>query len=88
MPSLLQARSASGNLLARVRTINGVRHTLTVWKDETAMRDFIYRGAHKRAIGVFGAIAEGKTFGFESTSVPGWPEVHRFWRARGKAYAD
>ncbi len=85
-PSLWQARRAPGNLHTDVKTIDGVRHTITVWEDEKAMRRFLYRGAHARAIRAFAEIAEGKTFGFETTEVPDWDEVHALWQAHGRSY--
>ncbi len=85
--SLRQARRAPGNLHTDVKTINGVRHTITVWEDEKAMRRFLYRGAHAKAIRAFPEIAEGKTFGFETTEVPDWDEVHALWQERGRTYA-
>lgn len=87
VPSLRQARMAPGNLSADVKTINGIYHTLTAWEGEAAMREFLYAGAHKRAISAFRTIATGKTFGFETDHVPGWDEVHDLWRKHGRAYA-
>ena len=86
--SLRQAKRAPGNLRAQARTINGIRHTLSVWQSEAAMRAFVHSGAHKRAIGAFGSIATGKTFGFETDTVPDWDEVHDLWRARGREYQN
>lgn len=86
--SLRQAKRANGNLRTEVQTINGVHHTLTVWDDEAAMRRFLYRGAHKRAIKAFGTIATGKTFGFATDQIPSWDEVHGLWLDRGRDYAD
>ena len=51
------------------------------------MRAFIYSGAHKKAIKAFRSIATGKTFGFETATIPGWDEVHGLWRERGREYA-
>ena len=86
VPSLRQARRARGNLHAAVRTMAGVHHTLTVWESEAAMRAFLYAGAHRRAIAAFPAIATGKTFGYESDTVPDWDEVHALWSERGRDY--
>ena len=86
MRSLRQARRAAGNLRAETRTINGVHHTLSVWESEAAMRDFLRSGAHRQAVRAFRSIATGKTFGFETTEVPSWDAVHRFWHERGREY--
>lgn len=84
--TMRQARRASGNLRAEVKTIDGVQHTLTVWESEADMRRFLYRGAHRVAIAAFPAIASGKTFGFETDRVPDWDEVHALWHKRGRDY--
>jgi len=82
-----QARHARGILKAELNTINGVRHTLTVWESEADMRRFLYQGAHRAAIRVFPNIATGKTFGFTTTEVPGLDDVHALWHERGRDYA-
>lgn len=86
-PSFRQAREAPGNLRAEVKTIAGVHHTLTVWKDKAAMQAFLYSGPHLGAIKAFSAIATGKTFGYETQNVPTWDEVHRLWKEHGREYA-
>ncbi len=85
--AMWQAQQAPGNFKATARTIDGVRHTLTVWESKAAMRAFLYSGAHKQAIRAFPAIATGKTFSFESDRVPDWEEVHRLWHEHGRDYA-
>lgn len=84
--SMMQAKSAEGNLRADARTINGVQHTLSVWKDEQAMRKFLITGPHLKAMRAFSRIASGKTFGFSTYQVPEWSEVHRLWVIKGIEY--
>ena len=84
--AMRQARRACGNLCAENRTINGVHHTLSVWETKTAMHDFLYSGAHKRAIDATPSFATGKTLGFVTDTVPGWDEVQDLWRKRGRGY--
>jgi len=86
MRSMAQARAADGNISATARTINGVNHTMTVWENETAMRRFLYRGAHRQAIAAFPAIADGKTFGFHADAPPGWDEVPHLLSEQGRDY--
>ena len=86
LSSMAQARRSHGNISADARTIEGVRHTLSVWESETAMRRFLYRGAHRRAVRAFPGLATGKTFGYVAAEPPGWDEVHRLWLEHGKDY--
>ncbi|MEL7049533.1 MAG: hypothetical protein AAFO75_11340, partial [Pseudomonadota bacterium] len=74
MPSMLQAKKADGNILADARIIGGVRHTLTVWESERAMKRFLYQGPHGKAIRAFPHFATGKTYGFATTEVPSWSD--------------
>ena len=82
--SMRQAQRAPGNLRTEARTINGVHHTLSVWTDETAMRAFLVRGAHRQAMAAFSSIATGRTFGYTTDRVPDWSEVHNLHVSRGK----
>ena len=88
MRSMQQARTAHGNISTDARTIDGVHHTLTAWTSQTAMRDFLYSGAHKRAIAAFPSIGTGVTFGFETDTVPSWDEAHKLWRNRCRTYSS
>ncbi|WFR96156.1 hypothetical protein [Rhizobium tumorigenes] len=84
IPSMLQAQKAEGNISTAARQIDGVHHTLTVWKDEAAMRRYLVAGAHLKAMRAFGSIATGKTLGFYADRVPDWQEVHALWQTKGK----
>ncbi len=88
MHSCLCVRPSARPAICKLKrkTIDGVHHTLTVRESEAHMRRFLYRGAHREAIGAFPDIATGKTFGFETERVPDWSEVHALWRERGRAY--
>jgi hypothetical protein len=79
IPSMVQAKGADGNISADARTINGVKHTLTVWRDQAAMRAYLVSGAHGAAMRQFHRMATGHTFGFLAEAAPGWDEVHRLW---------
>jgi hypothetical protein len=83
--SMQQARAADGNLYADTRTINGVHHTLSVWRDEQAMRAYLISGPHRKAMRAFHSIATGKTLGFTADQRPDWTEVHDLWQTKGRA---
>ncbi|TWD55850.1 hypothetical protein FB480_102673 [Agrobacterium vitis] len=80
--SMAQAKKAEGIIAVDARTINGVHHTRSVWKDQAAMRRYLVAGAHLQAMKAFGAIATGKTMGFESDTVPDWDEVRVLWETK------
>jgi hypothetical protein len=82
--SMVQARQANGCLQAEARTINGIHHTRSVWRDRDAMLDYLRSGAHLGALKVFKRIATGKTYGYETTEIPDWDLVHRLWHDRGR----
>jgi hypothetical protein len=82
--SMAQARSAAGNLRAETRTIRGVRHTLSVWIDEQAMRTFLVSGDHRVAMKVFRAIATGRTLGFTTDQPPDWEASLRRWQSEAR----
>ena len=82
--SMRQAQSAPGLISADSRRINGVHHTLTVWKSEAAMRTYLGASAHLAAMKAFHGIATGRTIGFLDEAAPHWNEVHGIWQSRGK----
>lgn len=82
--SMNQAQKAPGNISVDARSINGVRHTLSVWQSEADMRAYIKSGAHLKAMKAFQDIAHGKTFGFEAQTAPTWNDVHRLWIEKGR----
>ena len=84
MKSMVQARSAPGNLSADARTINGVHHTLSVWTDKDAMRAYLTAGPHLEAMRLFPSIATGKVVGYLAPQAPDWSEVHAIWLERGR----
>jgi hypothetical protein len=86
IPSKRQADTAPGSLYVGVKTMNGIHHTLSAWENKELMKKYIYQGPHRRAIQIFRKIATGKTFGYESNSLPNWDEVHELWKTRGNDY--
>jgi hypothetical protein len=81
--SMIQARAADGCLQAESRTIGGIHHTRSAWRDRDAMLAYLRSGAHLGALKVFQRIATGKTYGYEATEIPDWDVVHRLWHDHG-----
>ncbi|MCR9255696.1 MAG: hypothetical protein NXI16_06320 [Alphaproteobacteria bacterium] len=82
--SMTQARAADGNISAEARAIDGVQHTLTVWRDKAAMRAYLTAGAHKQAMRVHHDLGWGKVYGYAAETPPAWDDVPRLWRAHGR----
>ena len=83
--SMRQAKAADGNLSAETRTINGVHHTVSSWRDVDAMRNYLKSGPHLKALKTFRKIATGKTLGFDAETIPDWTQVHALWLREGRA---
>jgi hypothetical protein len=86
IPSFTQAKSADGNLLCEVKRINGFQCTLTAWESRPQMLDFMRSGKHLKAMKSFHKIATGKTFGYESDTIPIWTEAFDLLQKNGKSY--
>lgn len=82
--SMAQARAAEGCLSAEARSIEGVHHTVTFWRDEAAMRAFLGAGAHGRAMRAFRALGGGATLGYAADSAPDWAEARARWLREAK----
>ena len=86
IPSYRQAQTAKGNLFCEVRRIKGFQCTLTAWEDRTIMLEYMKSGIHLQAMKSFHKIATGKTYGYESESIPSWPEAFELLESKGKEY--
>jgi len=82
--SMLQAQSAPGNLRAEARTVDDVHHTLSVWVNREAMLAYLRSGPHLEALRLFREIVTGKVLGLLTETVPGWADVPRLWREKGR----
>ncbi|MEL7542577.1 MAG: DUF3291 domain-containing protein [Pseudomonadota bacterium] len=85
-PCFLAASNAPGNLKVMAKTSEGVRHTVTVWESREAMQAFVFTGVHADAIAAFNTFATGKTWGYETDTIPTWEEALVHWRANAVAY--
>jgi hypothetical protein len=73
--SMAQARAAEGNLFADARIVEGIHHTLTVWRSEAAMRAYLRSGPHLVAMRALASIGTGRVLGYTCAEKPGWDEV-------------
>jgi hypothetical protein len=50
------------------------------------MLEYMKSGIHLQAMKSFHKIATGKTYGYESESIPSWPEAFELLERQGKEY--
>lgn len=86
IPSFAQAKGAAGNVFCEVKKMNGFQCTLTAWESREQMLLFMRSGTHLKAMKAFTKIATGRTYGYESDSVPSWPEAFQLLQEKGKQY--
>lgn len=86
IPAMAQARRAPGIVMAEARKIDGVQHTLTVWRSRDHMRAYLTSGAHMAAMKSFRRIATGATCGYEAEGAPTWDEAVAYWREHARPY--
>ena len=86
IPSFTEAKTAKGNLHGDVKKINGYQCTLTAWENREMMLAFMKNGTHLKAMKAFNSIATGKTFGYESDTIPSWEEAYSLLASKGKNY--
>jgi hypothetical protein len=87
IPSFKQVKSADGILHCSVKKINGYQCTLTAWENRENMLEFMRSGAHLKALKAFHKIATGKTYGYESDTLPTWEEAFSLLQENGKNYS-
>ncbi len=79
MRSFAQAQADPACLHAEARTIEGVAHTVTLWRDAAAARAYGTSAAHRQAAAAFPKIATGKVWAGPAEAAPDWPEARRLW---------
>ncbi len=85
--AMMQAQKSPGLISAEAKKISGIHHTRTVWISKEAMRDYMTSGSHLQAMRDFSKVATGSTFGYFSSTVPSWAEVHKTWLEKGVPYS-
>ena len=85
--SMNQAKASSGNVMADACSKDGYQHTLTAWEDGKSMRQFVYSGPHKTAIGIFHSMATGTVVTYEADEVPDWESALAVWRTDAREVA-
>lgn len=86
IPSFGEAKSAKGNLYSTVKKIDGYQCTLSAWESREAMLAFMKNGIHLKAMKAFHSIATGRTYGYESDTIPNWEEAYELLATKGKNY--
>ena len=86
IPSFEQARKAKGIQFCQVKRIKGFQCTLTAWESREDMLNFMRGGAHLKAMQAFHTLATGRTYGYESETIPSWPEAFKLLQEKGKEY--
>lgn len=88
IPSLNQAKKASGNISAvAVNDSNRVFWTMSVWTDEAAMRAYMISGAHGKAMPkLMEWCDEAATAHWtqDSNEPPSWKDAHVLIKERGR----
>ena len=79
-----QARRAEGVISVSGDQVDGVYHTLSVWRAEAAMRDYLTSGAYLQAMKAYRSIGQDRTYGFATTKAPAWPQALSLWREKGR----
>jgi hypothetical protein len=86
IPSFNEAKTAKGNLYSAVKKMDGYNCTLSAWKNRDQMLAFMRNGVHLKAMKAFHSIATGRTFGYESDTIPSWEEAYEILESKGKNY--
>ena len=66
--------------------MKGFQCTLTAWESREAMLNYLRSGAHLVAMKSFSKIATGRTYGFESESIPTWEDAIQLLLEKGKVH--
>jgi hypothetical protein len=86
IPSFGEAKGSKGNLFCEVKKIKSYQCTLTAWESREAMLVFMKKGVHLKAMKAFSSIATGKTYGYESETIPSWDDAYHLLETKGKNY--
>lgn len=86
IPSFEQARKAKGIQFCQVKRIKGYQCTLTAWESREDMLNFMRSGVHLKAMQAFHKIATGRTYGYESNTIPSWIDAFDLLERKGKNY--
>ncbi len=85
--SNIQVAKAEGILVSKVSSKGLlIQQTLTCWKDQNAMLNYMRSGAHKDAMKIFPNIANTSyTYRYESEHEPTWAEALEKLKTHGRA---
>ena len=60
--------------------------TMSLWRDQQTLMNFVYCDAHKQAITAMPSIAVGRTYHYEGEALPTWDEALLLLESRGRVY--
>jgi len=86
IPSFRQAETSKGNLHTSTKNMHGYQCTVSAWESREVMLEFMRSGVHLKAMKAFNSIATGRTYGYESESIPSWDEAYILLQEKGKDY--
>jgi len=66
--------------------MHGYQCTVSAWESREVMLEFMRSGVHLKAMKAFNSIATGRTYGYESESIPSWDEAYILLQEKGKDY--
>ena len=86
IPSFRQAEKSNGNIHTSTKQMHGYQCTVSAWESREVMLEFMRSGAHLKAMKAFHSIATGRTYGYESETIPNWDEAYTLLQEKGKDY--
>lgn len=86
IPSFMQAQKSDGIQFCETKKMDDYQCTLTAWDSREQMLDFMRTGNHLKAMKQFHKIATGRTYGYESETIPDWKQAFELLTKHGKNY--
>ena len=86
IPSMMQAKSAPGNVSAEAFARNGMQHTVSVWTDRASMLQYLRQGAHLQAMKMNRTVSSyTKVYGYVTDVIPtDQDDIVELWETHGR----